>query len=104
AGRSQRFLVKSGDPRELIPGERAAADSATYFSPLSVTRVIRSFSGDRMARQRVEVLSERERQMLAPLGAGRCNQKIGCELFLVEGTVKSYVSTILNRFYVRNRG
>ncbi|GAA3570885.1 response regulator transcription factor [Amycolatopsis ultiminotia] len=102
------FLVKSGDPRELIAGVRAVADGAAYFSPHAATTVIGSFNDDRTARgdaarQRIEALSERELQVLALVGAGRSNQEIGRELYLVEGTVKSYVSTILNRLDVRNR-
>ncbi|RKT89063.1 DNA-binding response regulator, NarL/FixJ family, contains REC and HTH domains [Saccharopolyspora antimicrobica] len=102
------FLLKSGDPRELIAGVRAVSEGAAYLSPKVAARVISNFGGDRMlraerARAAVAGLSDRERQVLALLGAGRSNQEIARELFLVEGTIKSYVSTILNRLGVRNR-
>ncbi|MFE9747146.1 response regulator [Saccharothrix saharensis] len=102
------FLVKSGDPRELITGVRAVSEGAAYLSPKVAARVISHFGGDRMARaDRAKALaaelSPRERQVLALLGSGRSNQEIGRRLHLVEGTVKSYVSTILTRLNVRNR-
>ncbi|MDA3642532.1 response regulator transcription factor [Saccharopolyspora indica] len=102
------FLLKSGDPRELIAGVRAVSEGAAYLSPKVAARVISNFGGDRMlraerARAAVAALSDRERQVLALLGAGRSNQEIAGELFLVEGTIKSYVSTILTRLGVRNR-
>ncbi|GAA4536380.1 response regulator transcription factor [Amycolatopsis samaneae] len=102
------FLLKSGDPRELITGVRAVSEGAAYLSPSTASRVLTTLSGDRMARAEearalVDGLSPRERQVLALLGAGRSNREIGRELFLVEGTVKSYVSTILTRLGVRNR-
>ncbi|RKT54521.1 response regulator transcription factor [Saccharothrix australiensis] len=102
------FLLKSGDPHELIAGVRAVSEGAAYLSPKVAARVISAFGGDRMSRAerakgRVAELSPRERQVLALVGAGCSNQEIGDRLHLVEGTVKSYVSAILNRLDVRNR-
>ncbi|GAA3862449.1 response regulator transcription factor [Saccharothrix violaceirubra] len=102
------FLLKSGDPRELLTGVRAVSEGAAYLSPKVAARVIDTLGSDRMARsgearEQVDGLSPRERQVLALLGAGRSNQEIGRELHLVEGTVKSYVSAILGRLGVRNR-
>lgn len=41
--------------------------------------------------------------MLALVGAGLSNAEIAGRLLLVEGTVKAYVGTLLNRLGVRNR-
>jgi DNA-binding NarL/FixJ family response regulator len=102
------FLLKSGDPRELIAGVRAVAEGAAYLSPKVAARVLANFGAGRMARaaeaaEQVSRLSERELQVLALVGAGRSNIEIATELHLVEGTVKSYVSAILNRLGARNR-
>lgn len=106
------FLLKSGDPRELIAGVRAVADGAAYLSPKVAKRVITELAagpgGGRIsraaqARTRIEALTDRERDVLALVGAGLSNADIARQLFLVEGTVKSYVSAILTRLEVRNR-
>ncbi|MET8861961.1 response regulator transcription factor [Nonomuraea sp. NPDC004580] len=102
------FLLKSGDPRELLAGIHAVAEGAAYLSPKVAQRVIAQLSGGRMskgaqARDRIEVLTEREREVLALLGAGLSNAEIARELHIVEGTVKAYVSAILTRLDVRNR-
>ncbi|MEO3873790.1 response regulator transcription factor [Nonomuraea sp. B12E4] len=102
------FLLKSGDPRELIAGIHAVAEGAAYLSPKVAQRVITHLAGDRMAkgaraRDRVEALTERERQVLALLGAGLSNAEIAERMHIVEGTVKAYVSAILTRLDVRNR-
>ncbi|WP_179817412.1 response regulator [Allostreptomyces psammosilenae] len=107
-GGASGFLLKAGDPRELIAGVRAVAAGAAYLSPEVAQRVIRELSGDRMsrasaARARVEGLTARESEVLALLGAGLSNAQIARRLHLVEGTVKAYVSAILSRLQVRNR-
>ncbi|WP_454859986.1 response regulator [Promicromonospora soli] len=110
------FLLKSGDPAELIAAVRAVHDGAAYLSPRVAARVIRLLDDDglgpggsaadrRRARagELVAGLSPRERDVLSLLGAGLSNAEIGSRLFLVEGTVKAYVSSALARLGVRNR-
>ncbi|MGV9384755.1 response regulator [Nonomuraea sp. NPDC003707] len=102
------FLLKSGDPRELIAGIHAVADGAAYLSPRVAQRVIAHFAGGKLtkgaqARDRVGPLTDREREVLALVGAGMSNAEIARELHIVEGTVKAYVSAILTRLGVRNR-
>lgn len=102
------FLLKAGDPRELIAGVRAVADGAAYLSPRVAHRVIAELAGDRMsrgaaARELADALTAREREVLGLLGAGMSNAEIAGRLHVVEGTVKAYVSAILARLGVRNR-
>ncbi|MFD3684714.1 response regulator [Nocardiopsis sp. NPDC058631] len=102
------FLLKAGDPRELITGVHAVADGGAYLSPQVARQVIARFGGGRAAREaeavaRLEGLTQREREVLALVGAGLSNADIAARLFLVEGTVKSYVSAILGRLGMRNR-
>jgi DNA-binding NarL/FixJ family response regulator len=106
------FLLKSGDPHELIAGLKAVAEGAAYLSPKVAQRVMAELSagagGGRMARaaaakEQVDVLSPREREVLALVGAGLSNAEIAGRLFLVEGTVKAYVSAVLSRLAVKNR-
>lgn len=65
--------------------------------------LVRATSPAGRPRAQIESLSDREREVLSLLGAGLSNAEIGNRLFVVEGTVKSYVSTILSRLGVRNR-
>ena len=101
------FLLKAGDPRELLAGVRAAADGGAYLSPAVARRVI-ELSGAGIARgpaarDRTAGLTDREREVLALVGAGLSNAEIAGRLFLVEGTVKGYLSGIFARLGVRNR-
>jgi DNA-binding NarL/FixJ family response regulator len=103
------FLLKSGGPRELLAGVRAAAEGEAYLSPRVARRVITALGpGERMtrevqARARIAALTDRERDVLALVGAGLSNGAIARRLYLVEGTVKAYLSTAFTRLGVSNR-
>jgi DNA-binding NarL/FixJ family response regulator len=91
---------------------KALGDGAAYLSPKIAQRVIAELGagagGGRMARaaeakEQVDVLSPREREVLSLVGAGLSNAEIAARLYLVEGTVKAYVSAVLTRLNVKNR-
>jgi DNA-binding NarL/FixJ family response regulator len=102
------FLLKSGDPRELLAGIHAVAGGAAFLSPKVAQRVIARLSGGQLARgaaarELIAKLTTREREVLALLGSGLSNADIAAKMYVVEGTVKAHVSTILTRLGVRNR-
>jgi len=107
-GGARGFLVKSGNPRELIAGVHAVAAGGAYLSPAIAARMIGrlrdiGLSRSATARARVRTLTGRERDVLALLGAGLSNAQIAHRLHLVEGTVKGHVSAILTRLDLANR-
>ncbi|GGV20407.1 response regulator [Streptomyces spectabilis] len=107
-GGATGFLLKSGDPHELIAGVRAVAGGAAFLSPKVARYVIDGLGGRRIgresaARARVAALTPREREVLGLVGAGLSNPEIAARLHLVEGTVKAYVSAVLDRLEVKNR-
>ncbi|WP_410673145.1 response regulator [Amycolatopsis sp. cmx-4-68] len=102
------FLLKSGDPRELLAGIHAVAGGAAFLSPKVAKRVIARLSGGQLtraaaARERIGGLTPREREVLTLLGSGLSNADIAAKMFVVEGTVKAHVSTILTRLGAKNR-
>ena len=102
------FLLKSGDPRELIAGVQAVASGGAYLSPTIARQVLtrlgeRRFGDQAVAHARVRELTDREREVLALVGAGLSNAEIARRLHVVEGTVKGYVSQILARLDLKNR-
>lgn len=106
------FLIKSGEPEELITGVRAVADGAAHLSPKVAARVVAHLAaggagaraGRRAAaREKVTGLTPREREVLSFLGSGLSNGQIARRLHVVEGTVKAHVSSVLSRLGVDNR-
>ncbi|WP_017556401.1 response regulator [Nocardiopsis baichengensis] len=104
------FLLKAGDPRELIAGVKAVAAGGAFLSPAMARGLagrLREQDGApdprAAAAARAEALSPREREVLALVGQGLSNAEIARRLHLVEDTVKTHVSSVFTRLGVSNR-
>jgi DNA-binding NarL/FixJ family response regulator len=62
-----------------------------------------SSSGDTAARTEAYGLSDREQQVLQCISDGLNNKEIAEKLYLSEGTVKNYISSIYSKLDVRDR-
>ncbi|CAG1012045.1 partial Transcriptional regulatory protein LnrK, partial [Anaerolineales bacterium] len=51
----------------------------------------------------IDTLTEREKDILRLLGAGLSNADIAARLYFSEGTVRNYISSILNKLGVADR-
>ena len=110
SGGATGFVLKSGDPQELVSGVRAVVDGGAYLSPEVARRVIDELGagGGRLsraasARERVAALTDRERDVLALLGEGCSNDEVARRLTIAPGTAKVHVRSILARLDLRNR-
>jgi DNA-binding NarL/FixJ family response regulator len=101
------FLLKDANPNELVAAIRVAADGNAMLAPTVTRRLIAEF-GQRLAprdRQssRLDVLSEREREVLGLVAQGLSNAEIAARLHLGETTVKTHVGHILTKLDLRDR-
>jgi DNA-binding NarL/FixJ family response regulator len=104
------FLVKDGDPAQMIDAVRAAVRGDPLLTSSVLARVIerarRSHAEDRRDRTGREVLARltpRERDVLALVGAGLSNAEIADRLHLGVTTVKTHLGVLLEKLDVRNR-
>lgn len=101
------FLLKDIEPDELRSAVHTVAGGGALLSP-SVTRtVIAEFArqaGRRPHRpERLEPLTDREREVLALVGRGLSNDEIGAELFMSPATAKTHVSRAMMKLHARDR-
>ncbi|MEU4603270.1 response regulator transcription factor [Kribbella sp. NPDC023972] len=103
------FLLKDTPPRELVQAVKVVAAGDAMLSPAVTRRLIGHFAADsrsdrqRQARQRIGVLTDREREVLGAVGRGLSNADIGKQLFMSEATVKAHVSRVLVKLDATNR-
>ena len=93
------YLLKDSDPDELLAGIRAAADGASPLAP----RVAMTLVEERRSGGPVETMSDREREVLALVGAGVANKQIALRLGISPKTVKSHLSHIFRQIGVSDR-
>jgi DNA-binding NarL/FixJ family response regulator len=99
------YMLKDIPAAELLATIRRVHAGESIVQPSVAARLIAEFSQQRAERQRppYEPLSERELEVLRLLAEGWNNKRIAAELVLTEGTVKNYVSTILDKLHAANR-
>ena len=100
------YLLKDVSPTDLRQGIRVVAAGESLLSP-SVTRTVLRSLADRLQaavdNTPLQVLTQREREVLALVGRGLSNDEIARELFLSPATARTYVSRLLTKLDARDR-
>ena len=102
------YLLKGADKEELLLAIRAVSGGEAIFGPAIARRLMRYFAAPGAAlpaapAQLFPELTDREREILARIAAGRNNQEIADQLFLSLKTVRNYVSNIYSKLQVADR-
>jgi DNA-binding NarL/FixJ family response regulator len=103
------FLVKDTEPVDLLRGVRAVASGDALLSPGVTRRLIAEFA-DRSrplttsgGAPRLDVLTEREREVMALVAAGLSNEEIAARLVVSPATAKTHVSRAMVKLAARDR-
>jgi DNA-binding NarL/FixJ family response regulator len=100
------FLLKNAPPEELIHAVRVVAAGDALLAPSVTRRIIEQFARRPVepdVRQRLDSLTQREREVLVMLARGNSNAELAAELFVTEGTIKTHVSSLLAKLGLRDR-
>ena len=101
------FLLKDAGPAELLHAIRVVAAGDALLAPRITRRLIAQFTAERIATKagenRLSVLTQREREVLARVGQGLSNDEIGAELFLSPATARTHVSHAMGKLGARDR-
>ncbi|MGV3758915.1 MAG: response regulator [Actinomycetota bacterium] len=103
------FLLKDIEPTDLVRAVKVVAAGDSLLSP-SVTRrligefVNRSASPTGMTPSpALDVLTGREKEVLALVAAGMSNDEIGRELYISVATARTHVSRAMTKLHARDR-
>ncbi|MFB4308573.1 response regulator [Actinomadura sp. GTD37] len=105
------FILKDAPPPELINAVRTVARGESLLAPV-VTRTLIGRFAEHLSpakapaspeRDRLEVLTPREYEVLLLISEGMSNAEIAAELVIGHETVKTYVSRILTKLNLRDR-
>ncbi|GAA1177585.1 Transcriptional regulatory protein LiaR [Corynebacterium glaucum] len=105
------FLLKDADPDVLADAVRTVARGESVLASGVTGKVLEWVRGgvdkhnalSDFERQGLGLLTERELEVLAEIGAGATNAEIAQALFIAETTVKTHVSSLLAKLGARDR-
>lgn len=101
------FLLKDTLAADLLSAIRVVARGDAVVAPTVTTRLLERYvaraSDSITLPERVDLLTEREREVLTLVAKGLTNSEIAARLFLGEGTVKTHVHRILTKLHLRDR-
>ena len=102
AAGARGFLLKDASPEDLLEAITRVAAGETLLVPVS-TDPVRARYAFRDQSEPSDTFSEREVAILRLLAGGYSNKEVARAVFLSEGTVKNYVSDILDKLGTRDR-
>jgi DNA-binding NarL/FixJ family response regulator len=100
------FVLKGVPAEDLQRAVRVVADGGSWLDPAVTGRVLAAYRGESVARPastELQVLTAREREVLALIGSGLSNAEIAAQLSLGEGTVKTHIGHVFAKLQLRDR-
>jgi DNA-binding NarL/FixJ family response regulator len=102
------YLLKAISGEELAGAIRTVVAGGALIDPAVTRKVMAEFARLASPARAVdaglaEPLADREREILKLLAQGMTNREIAQRLFLAEGTVKNYVTNLLQKIGARDR-
>lgn len=102
------FLLKDTPPEVMLGAIRTVHAGDAVMAPSSTKRLLDHLVGalpdeERATPAALDVLTDREREVLVLMARGLSNQEIATELYVAEATVKTHVGRILMKLDARDR-
>jgi DNA-binding NarL/FixJ family response regulator len=101
------FLVKSTEPAELVHAVRVVAAGNALLSPGVTKRLVAEFAmrakGGPISMPALELLTDREREVMTLVAAGLSNDEIAERLVVSPATAKTHVSRAMVKLGARDR-
>jgi DNA-binding NarL/FixJ family response regulator len=101
------FLLKDIEPVELVRAVKVVAAGDSLLSPSITRRLIAEFVNRSDTSETpgpaLDVLTAREREVLALVGGGLSNQEIAAQLFISVATARTHVSRAMTKLHARDR-
>ncbi|MEQ3552065.1 response regulator transcription factor [Pseudonocardia nematodicida] len=106
-GGASGFLVKDSEPADLIKAIRVVHAGEALLAPAVTRSLIAEFAarsrGGPAGGAQLDLLTDREREVLAEVAAGLSNEEIAGRLHMSPTTAKTHVSRAMTKLGARDR-
>lgn len=102
------FIGKGAEPEDIVSAVRAVHDGGALLSPAATRAMIEKYvrgaaSEAPRPSPALDVLTEREREVLRLVGRGRSNDEIAAELYISPHTAKTHVKNTMIKLGAHDR-
>lgn len=101
------FLLKDAEPADLLRGIRVVAGGEALLSPSVTRRLMEAYAATPQPTapsvKLLDVLTGREREIVALAGTGLSNEEIAARLYISPATARTHVSRAMVKLAARDR-
>lgn len=97
------YLLKNNSPAKIMDAIRMVHEGGIVMQDVAMDMIKGELSSQRKAKIAEELFSERELDIIKLIAKGLSNREIAKELFISEGTVKNYISSVLSKTELEHR-
>jgi DNA-binding NarL/FixJ family response regulator len=102
------FMLKDARPEDLLNAIRTVALGEAVIAPSATRRLLDHVvptlpTNPEGTDARLELLTDREIEVLVEIAAGATNAEISARLYMAEGTVKTHIGRLLSKLHCRDR-
>lgn len=105
-GGASGYLLKDTPREGLIAAVKGTMQGQTHVDPAVAGKLFRQIAqggAPNAESTLIDALNERERSILRLLTRGLTNAEIGAQLYLSEGTVRNYITSLFSKLSVTDR-
>jgi len=100
---AQGYLLKGAPREELFKAIRVVSAGGSLLQPVVASRLLNHVRAQSDDQSEIELLTDRELEVLKLLAKGKSNKEIAGHLVISERTVKFHVSSIMGKLGANNR-
>ncbi len=102
------FMLKDARPDDLLNAIRTVSYGEAVIAPSATRRLLDHVlptlpTNPEGFDSRLDLLTEREIEVLQEIAAGATNAEISARLYMAEGTVKTHIGRLLSKLHCRDR-
>ncbi|TCP29011.1 LuxR family two component transcriptional regulator [Scopulibacillus darangshiensis] len=99
------YLLKNNEPERIRDAIKSVFNGNTILQDVVLDKIKSSLSGAKETKSKVDdkLFTERERGIMSLIAKGYSNKEISKQLFISEGTIANYISSILGKTGLAHR-